>query len=523
MKAYLMHRNCDFDTRQNLPPTEEVLRQDLELDRLFSAMACGDEFLFDVARRAILTSLTDLDAIAYRQAILRDCLEQPDVVRALYDLAVEAIQRERREYYGMFRNSPDAILHRSMRVLEIFIDILTRLMEIVGGHADEFSSEGFTRLFHMLSSELHDRFFATAKDHLHQLRFHHGTLLSAGLGTGTKGTQYVLHKTRKQSWRQRLGIGDHSSYSFQIPDRDDNGFQALAELRGRGISVVADALGQSTDHILSFFTMLRSELAFYVGCLNLYRLLSERGEPICFPIPVAPGEAALSCYGLYDVCLSLTVNEGQRVIGNDVTADKKSLVVITGANRGGKSTFLRSIGLAQLMTQCGMFVAAASFRADVRDGVFTHFKREEDATMTSGKLDEELHRMSGIVDQLTSNAMLLCNESFASTNEREGSEIARQIIRAALESGIKVFVVTHMFDLAHGFYSQGSDSAVFLRAERQVSGHRTFRVVEGEPLPTSYGQDLYRRIFGADLDTTPECGTPRGSWPLGHADTGRPV
>ena len=132
--------------------------------------------------------------------------------------------------------------------------------------------------------------------------------------------------------------------------------------------------------------------------------------------------------------------------------------MITGANQGGKSTFLRSVGLAQLMTQCGMFVGAESFRANVCDGVFTHYKREEDETMESGKLDEELARMSEIADQITADCMLLCNESFASTNEREGSEIARQVVEAMLEEGIKVLFVTHMFDLAHGFHERGLDA-----------------------------------------------------------------
>jgi len=212
-------------------------------------------------------------------------------------------------------------------------------------------------------------------------------------------------------------------------------------------------------------------------------------------------EPTLSGRGLYDVCLSLIVSD--RVVGNDVTAKGKALVVITGANQGGKSTFLRSIGLAQLMMQCGMFVAAESFRADVREGVFTHFKREEDASMKSGKLDEELGRMSRIVDDMGPSSVLLCNESFASTNEREGSEIARQIIRALLETGTKVLFVTHMFDLARGLDSEKSDSALFLRAERLADGRRTFRVVEGEPLPTSHGEDLYRRIFGTRADVAP--------------------
>jgi DNA mismatch repair ATPase MutS len=298
-----------------------------------------------------------------------------------------------------------------------------------------------------------------------------------------------------QSWTERLSSRDRCSYFYQIDDRDESGFQALSELRGRGISQIASALAQSTDHMLSFFRMLQLELGFYVACLNLRDQLALRGEPICFPEPAAADTVTFSARGLYDVSLGLSTED--RVVGNDVNGDGKMLMMITGANRGGKSTFLRSVGLAQLMMQCGMFVPAESFCANVCDGIYTHFKREEDTTMKSGKFDEELSRMSSIVDNLTPNGMVLLNESFASTNEREGSEIARQIVQALMETGIKVFYVTHMFDLAQGFYRAKMDGALFLRAERLADGLRTFRLVEAEPLPTSYGEDLYRRIFGA--------------------------
>jgi len=267
----------------------------------------------------------------------------------------------------------------------------------------------------------------------------------------------------------------------------------LGELRGRGIHLAANALAQSTDHILSFFRMVRAELGFYIGCLNLQRRLTEKGEPVCFPEALPAGRPVLSCRGLYDVGLSLSVDA--RVVGNEVHADDKWLVMITGANQGGKSTFLRSIGLAQLMMQAGMCVAAEAFRANVCDAVFTHYKREEDATMTSGKLDEELRRMSAMADRATSNSMMLFNESFSATNEREGAEIASAIVRALLEANAKVLFVTHSFELAHGFYLQRRDAALFLRAERQADGRRTFRLVEGEPWPTSYGEDLYTRVF----------------------------
>lgn len=176
--------------------------------------------------------------------------------------------------------------------------------------------------------------------------------------------------------------------------------------------------------------------------------------------------------------------------------------MITGANRGGKSTLLRSLGMAQLMMQCGLFVGADSFTANVAAAVFTHFKREEDTGQAQGKLDEELARMDGIVDRLSPSALMLFNESFGATNEREGSEIGQHVVRALLKAGVKVVFVTHMYDLAGALAEQNDRSMQFLRADRR----RSFKVVEGAPLPSSYGDDLYRRIF----KTTAEGPTPTG-------------
>jgi DNA mismatch repair ATPase MutS len=499
MKAFLMYRDRDFDPQRKLPSNEQALTQDLELNTLFNAMALGDGFLFEVAKKAVLSSINDVDTILYRQNILKDCLKNSSIVRDIYDLAVETIESERKNYWGIFRDYPAAILHRSIQVLQMFVGMLKKLKNVADEHADEFESEGFTAFFAMLNKELGDEYFASVQDHLRRLELRDGVLISAELGDGNKGINYILRRppAPKQSWLKQIFAKKPPAYTFYIAARDISGAKALSELQDRGINLVANALAQSNDHILSFFKMLRTELAFYVGCLNLYGQLAQMGAPMSFPLPVAPGERRHSFKGLYDVCLALTMK--QKIVGNDVSADnKEDLVMITGANQGGKSTFLRSIGLSRLMMQCGMFVPAESFCSNVCDGLFTHYKREEDATMKSGKLDEELSRMSDIVDNMTSNSMLLFNESFAATNEREGSEIARQIVRALLEKGIEVFFVTHLYEFAHGFYDKGRESAVFLRAERQTDGRRTFKLIEGEPLQTSYGEDLYYEIFGKD-------------------------
>ena len=497
MKAHLLYRDRDFDLEQKLPANEPALTQDLELNTLVTAMAAGDEFLFQVAKHAVVSGLqNDWSTVLYRQAVLKDSLRNYAVVKSIYDLAVETIENKRRQWFSIFGIYPGSILSGAVDLLQMFVDMLGKLRLVADEHGAEFESEGFKVFFAMLEAELADDYFARIREHLKELRFRDGVLVSAELGQGNQGTGYVLRQSTgpKPGWYRRIFSRRPPGFTFHIADRDDAGARALGELHDRGINLVANAAAQSADHLLSFFVMLRAELAFYLGCVNLHRELGRRGAPVCFPIPALPGARSHTCKALRDVSLVLSL--GRSVVANDLDADGKNLVVITGANQGGKSTFLRGVGLAQVMMQCGMFVAAESFQADVCRGLFTHYKREEDATMKSGKLDEELARMSEIVDALEPDSLVLFNESFSATNEREGSEIARQIVCALLESRIKVFFVTHQYEFAHGFFAQKRDEAVFLRAERQADGQRTFKLPPGEPLQTSFGADVYREVFG---------------------------
>jgi hypothetical protein len=520
MKAFLMHRDRDFDVQQPLPWNEEALTQDLELGVLFRGMAGEDGFLVDVARRAVLSAVhADLDTITYRQAVLKDSHRNPEVVRKLYGLAVEALAEQRKHYFlGILSKYPSSVLNGAIEQLELHVQYLERLAAIARVSAPGFDSDGFTRLFAMIERELSDEYLATVRSHLAELKFRRGVLVSAELGEGNRGTRYVLRKERgaPQGWLDRVLLalkrmlpGGEPPHVVRIAPRDEAGGRALSELRDRGIASVANAVAQSAEHIQGFFATLRAELAFYVGCLNLHERLGVKGQPVCFPVPGPAGERTLRFSGLYDPSLALSTD--RRVVGNAVDLDGKSVVVITGANQGGKSTFLRSVGLAQLMMQCGMFVGADSYAAGLCSGVFTHYKREEDPTMKSGKLDEELARLSDIADHLAPNSALLLNESFAATNEREGSEIARQVVTALLEKGIKVLFVTHLYQFARGLSDRKLEEAVFLRAEREADGTRTFRLVKGEPLETSYGADLYETVFAREPPPRAEEKRPRES------------
>jgi hypothetical protein len=323
MKAHLLYPDRDVDLQAPLPWNADALTRDLALDMLFKAMARGDEIVLDVAKKVILSGFDgDLETIRYRQGILRDCLNHPAVFRELYAVAAEAMEKEKKHYLGSLIRYPEWVLRHSIKLSEMFIDMLQELQKIANSHADKVASEGCSALFAMLQRELSDEFFVRARRHLQELTFRRGLLLSARLGRGNKGTRYVLRQRsqRGRGWLTRLFGPRPPAFSFSLHPRDEAGARALGELRDRGLALVADALAQSTDHLRSFFRMLRTELAFYIGCVNLYEQLARKGEPVCFPSPAATTEGRLSFRGLYEVCLALSV--GERVVGNTVDADR---------------------------------------------------------------------------------------------------------------------------------------------------------------------------------------------------------
>jgi hypothetical protein len=494
MKAHLLFKDADFGLDPWLSPHAEELVRDLQLTVLFETMAAEDDFTLEVSRKVLLAGLRDVEAIRYRQDVLRDCLQHPSVLREMYDLVVVAIEKGRKHYFGSYLRA-QSILYTALDLLEILVEALKKLRTIAEEHSAEFTSGGFQTFFSMVKGDLDDIFFGRAEQHMSALRLRNGILLQAGLGTGGKGAGHILLEadTAKIGFFERLFGPQLPQYSFEIMEGDQAGALALTELRERGINRVASALAQSTEHIRSFLTALRTELAFFIACVNLHDRLVALDEPTCFPVPSPAWERQLSATGLYDACLAL--HRARNVVGNDLEADGKELLFITGANEGGKSTFLRSMGVAQLMMQAGMFVPAQSLRASISSGVFSHFRRPEDRGMKSGKLEEELARMSLLVDRLAPHSIVLLNESFSSTNEREGSEIARQIVSAFVDRQIRVLFVTHLYELSKSFHDRRLPNVLFLHAERREDGTRTFRIVEREPRETSFGEDLYRLVF----------------------------
>ena len=177
--------------------------------------------------------------------------------------------------------------------------------------------------------------------------------------------------------------------------------------------------------------------------------------------------------------------------------------VLTGPNRGGKTTYVRAVGLAYLLFQAGLYVPAARARMSPVDRICTHFPGQEGATPGRGRLDEEAQRLAEIFREATACSLVLLNEVLSGTSTVEGLALARDAVRGLHLLGARAIYVTHLHDL--GSYAEeinatteGTGTVGSLVAEATESpgtdGHRrTFRIRPGAPRGISYASEIARQ------------------------------
>ena len=502
MKPFLLFKQYEDKPREKR--LHRDITEDLNLNYIFKAMAQGDTYLYDTAKSIVLDSITDINNIFYRQDVLRDCINNKYIIKKLYNIASDAINEA--EYYVQYNKpnyarmiSVSVKVFNAVGLLELLAEKLKYIRSAIDSTKYKFQSKGMNKFCDQLKKFFTDEFFQRVKQHITDLKSTtEGTKIIIGsrIGNGMKGCGHILRNIASSKDNTKKYFLKNFEQKVICLD-NTNIINSAREIEDAGLVHILRLINHFNEVILDFFKSLCYECGFYHGCLNLYTTLEELYTDISFPVPVEIDRRDMIFDKLYD--LSLLINEKINPISNDLSAINKSLFIITGANQGGKSTYLRSIGIAQLMMQCGVFVPAAYYSANLCDNIFTHFTREEDDEMNSGKLDEELFRMNNIINNLTPNSLLLMNEPFATTTERDGSKIAADIVTALFEHNVKILFVTHLFEFADFMYVKNLEMAIYLRAERNKNGSRSFCIKEGKPQQTSYGEDLYNNVIQVNL------------------------
>ncbi len=535
MNVHLLYEDQEWSSAGSYFDSGSVIH-DLGLETLFRAssrdqeraegnvqsITAADEFLGKTLKRVMMKPLETMEQIRYRQEIMEDCFQNEQFLRSLYEYARDLnIRWEKLGKKEMARpGARDLSVHlvSEVKLLHLFVNTLSKLKELCRQYEERFHSRGLLQFCACLKEAFSDQweekvkkaleditFFCDGQEEysltggngrVRQARIVMGCQVSPGMKLGPMSLEQVetLDK-RFRKLKEKKTMVEKLTVTFAAEPtviiKDLTLLEDLSQLEGQVIRWILEAFRPFMGECGSFFEELYFQSAFYRACYNLYVRGQNINLEICYPAVCK--EDCLRFENLTEY--SMAMYRSALPVGNSSAIDEKMLLIVTGANQGGKSTFLRSLGIAQVMFQCGMFVSAKKFESGIFPRFFTHFTRREDSAMNSGRLDEELKRTDQIVRHLGPGSMVLLNESFATTTEEEGSLIAYDIVRALVEAGVKVLTVTHLLSFAKRVYGEERKNVAFLNAERKPDGSRTYKMVPGEPELTSFGLDLYEQMI----------------------------
>ena len=257
-------------------------------------------------------------------------------------------------------------------------------------------------------------------------------------------------------------------------------------------------------------TALIPEFIYYVRWAEYIKRHVDSGLSFCKATVLDNGGSEgfrMRAKGFYNLKLADFVQDGGPIVVNDLDFDEiKNLYILTGANRGGKTTITQATGLMFVLAQGGIFVPASEFSFVPADCIFTHYPADEDKTLDYGRLGEECKRFREIFSQCTSESLLLLNETFSTTSFEEGFFIARDAVKAILKKGSRCIYNTHMHKLASDIddiNDEGAKEGAAFKAASLVvlsdGGERSFKVKVAPPQGMSYARDIAEK-YGVTYD-----------------------
>ncbi|MCR5279309.1 MAG: DNA mismatch repair protein, partial [Lachnospiraceae bacterium] len=293
-----------------------------------------------------------------------------------------------------------------------------------------------------------------------------------------------------------------------------------ADTQGRSITnymdVITDRLlSQTVKHLrnvlnkyatltITDITDLMPEFIYYIRWVDFIEKETEAGFKFCKSEPVAGGINA-NLQGIYNLKLleSSDIKSSDVVLNDLDFSDEHCLYILTGANRGGKTTITQAVGQAFFMAQAGIYAPGTAFTFTPVDGIYTHFPADEDKTLDLGRLGEECKRFKEMYEKATDKSLLLLNETFSTTSFEEGYYIAKDCERAILEKGIRTIYNTHMHKLAFEIdelnAASFSKKAASLVVRTKEGGERSYKVEIAPPEGMSYASDIAKK-YGVTYD-----------------------
>lgn len=263
---------------------------------------------------------------------------------------------------------------------------------------------------------------------------------------------------------------------------------------------------------VKFLVDLIPEITYYIRCANMVEKIRSIGMPMCRSKVLSKYSNIIDIKEVYNIKLAFYLYKNRKNVDEIVTNDIKfnddaRIFILTGPNRGGKTTFTQAIGLVQVFFQGGIYVPGSNAEISPVDSIYTHFPIDENKTVELGRLGEEVKRLNSIFENATDKSLILLNESLATTSHIEGLYIAKDVVKGFRYLGARVLFNTHMHDLAEAVDEINRDiegkSNVASLVTGIDKGKRSYKVYFAPPLGISYAKDIAEK-YGVTFEMIKE-------------------
>jgi len=203
--------------------------------------------------------------------------------------------------------------------------------------------------------------------------------------------------------------------------------------------------------------------------------------PFCYP-QICDHAKHLYNFDGFDLALARIERENT-VVNDFVLKEPERIIVVTGPNQGGKTTFARAFGQIHYLASLGLSVPGNKAALYLFDNILTHFGREEDLSTQNGKLQDDLVRLRTVLDKATSKSIIIVNEIFASTTLDDALILGQRMMDAFSELGAPTLIVTFLDELA----SHGEEAVSMMSTVKEYDPtQRTFKIVRKPPDGLAY-------------------------------------